>query len=273
MENFEPNQIIIAAISLAPDHQLTSWLEICLTNQTVLIHLEWKREITHSAYPGPSILSSADNDESKPGVTNIWTKRLDGYPVQGDQLPLGVAEHGLLDNIMHEMSLSLPFFPPPNPTLMLLGPIFAPPVGNLHTTPSPPKVITTIPHLTLERLERVNTLEALKETNKELEDLLSYLRVPRLEVLDMVVPLTLELREAVQEIMTILLPLGLGRIGVSTNVANPLKEEIPMVTLTPFNRKRKTSTLSPPPNPSGKEKEKVPQQTHPLHSMMKICNV
>lgn len=113
---------------------------------------------------------------------------------------------------------------------MLLGPTFVPPTGDHQPSTSQtqsPSLITTSPHLTLEKVERLNTLEALRASNRDMEEFLSQLRVPRIEILNLVEPLELELTEPVQEIMIILIPLGLAGLGITTNTTNPTQKRLP----------------------------------------------
>lgn len=67
---------------------------------------------------------------------------------------------------------SLPFLPSPNPLLLQIGPTFVKEVRDLsHQQPSPQEV-----------RERKKTLEMLKANNREIEKILTSLKVPRIEV-------------------------------------------------------------------------------------------
>ncbi|KAF3656397.1 hypothetical protein FXO37_15493 [Capsicum annuum] len=157
-----------------------------------------------------------------------------------------------LANIMNDMSLST-FSPTTQSCIDASRTSFCLLSGELPSTPT-----LTSPHLTLEKIERVNTLEILRASNKELDKFLSQLRVPRSEVLNMVDPLTLELTESVQKIVTILISLGLTELALRANIVNSMREDTPKVTLIPFSRKRKASLLDLTSNPNGKDKVKVP---------------
>lgn len=52
----------------------------------------------------------------------------------------------------------------------------------------------------------------------------------RTKILNLEEPLSLEFTEPVQEIMIILIPLGLARLGLKTNTINLMREKTPKVT-------------------------------------------
>lgn len=58
-------------------------------------------------------------------------------------------------------------------------------------------------------------MEILRANNKEIEDLLESLRVPRTEATTLEKPLTLEFTELIHEIVTILLYRDLGKLELT----------------------------------------------------------
>lgn len=166
-----------------------------------------------------------------------------------------------MTNIINQLSLRLPFFSLPGPALMLLGTVFTPPLGDLLPTASqttfPPQNDSS-PHLTLEMVERVNILEALRVVNRDMKELFSQLRVPIIDILNLVEPLELKLAEPVQKIRIILIPLRLSGLGLRLSAINPMSEEPLSVLLTSLSRKRKASALtSTPTQRERKRKRKV----------------
>ncbi|KAF3646604.1 hypothetical protein FXO38_04506 [Capsicum annuum] len=123
------------------------------------------REVTHHSNPGLQIPSPASYGEPESGPTYIWVQCLDGHIISRNQLTSSRGtDSGVLSQHNEPTQPGTPFLPSTQSYNDAIGSRFYAQTGELQallSQGSTQGTPSTSPHLTLERIERINTLEAL----------------------------------------------------------------------------------------------------------------
>lgn len=146
--------------------------------------------------------------------------------------------------------------PPLNLMLLALGPSFVNPNGDFPLLQTiAPQYLHNLSHsLSNEVLERENTLEAIRESNREMEALLAQLRIPRTDVLTLKRVVNLVFEGATQELVFVLFPKDISRLELSLGLPNPMIGDSYKEKISLLFRKRKCLDQPSPSSPSGKGK-------------------
>ncbi|KAF3680498.1 hypothetical protein FXO37_03303 [Capsicum annuum] len=170
----QPQTLVFSTKPLELNHFPMSWLKIYLSQPFIPLRFNVDERHITLLIQDPHYLAQLIREGINQGLINygqnMWMTIIRSIFTQG------LATSWSADLVAAELSnisQSLPFFPSPMPELLLEGPLF---VKNSEASPSP--VLTP---LSKEMMERDRTLEALRERNREMENILASLKPARSE--------------------------------------------------------------------------------------------
>lgn len=107
----------------------------------------------------------------------------------------------------------------------------------------------------MEIIQRESTLEALRSSNREIEELLDQLRIPIIDALTKERPLYIEFTELIHEKVIILMPQEHSKLELDLNLPNLMIEEYLFSRIATQSRKKKAQEITGTSNLYGKGKE------------------
>lgn len=147
----------------------------------------------------------------------------------------GLATRWSTDLIATEFSNMSQSLPSPHMSKILMeGPLF------IKSSGDPPPVPTS---LLVEIREREKTLEALRESNREIESILASLKPPHSETITLKKTLSHSFENLTREILLTLIPIDLNKFGIKINLLGI--GIFYSIKLTSLSRKRKEMHITP----------------------------